>query len=111
MRHLLAIVLFAAAFPLCAQQQRPALEPVPAPPPDPGFNFDAALDAPSIVIKRRDIQEVEVITSPLDGKQSVTVTSPIGTTYHLDEDLGDGQPTRSGSDTGLRVPTWQIFSF
>ncbi|MEI6299993.1 MAG: DUF2782 domain-containing protein [Betaproteobacteria bacterium] len=110
MRHLLAIVLLAAALPLYAQQ-RPALEPVPAPPPDPGFNFDAALDAPSIVIKRRDVQEIEEATSPLDGKKSVTVTSPIGTTYHLNEDLGDGAPTRSGNDSGLRVPTWQIFSF
>jgi hypothetical protein len=110
MRHLLAIVLLTAALPLYAQQ-RPALEPVPAPPPDPGFNFDAALDAPSIVIRRRETQEIVETISPLDGKRSLTVTSPIGTTYHLDEDLGDGAPTRSGNDTGLRVPTWQIFSF
>lgn len=110
MRHFIAIVLFAAALPLCAQQ-RPALEPVPAPPPDPGFNFDATLDTPSIVIKRRDTQEFEEKSSTLDGKKSLTVTSPVGTTYHLDEDLGDGAPTRSGNDSGLRVPTWQIFSF
>lgn len=110
MRHLLAIVLFTAALPLCAQQPR-ALEPVPAPPPDPGINFDSLLDPPSIIINRREFQQIEERSSALDGKKSVTVTSPSGTTYHLNEDLGDGQPTRSGNDSGLRVPMWQIHSF
>jgi hypothetical protein len=48
----------------------------------------------------------------VDGKKTVTVTSPAGTVYELREDIGDGAPTRSRlGDSGLRVPLWQIYPF
>lgn len=111
MRHFLAIVLFAAALPLCAQE-RPKFEPVPAPPPAPGFNFDSAVDVPTVNIRRGEVQQVEERDSAVDGKKTVTVTSPAGTVYELREDLGDGAATRSQpTDSGLRVPLWPIYSF
>jgi hypothetical protein len=111
MRHFLAIVLLAAALPVCAQE-RLKFEPVPAPPPEPGFNFDAAVDAPTVNIRRSDAQQVEERASTLDGKKAMTVTTPAGTTYELREDLGDGAPTGSRPlDSGLRVPLWQIYQF
>ena len=113
MRHFLAIILLAAALPVCAQQQeRLKFEPAPAPPPEPGFNFDAAVDAPAVNIRRGETQQIEERSSNLDGKKSITVTSPAGTTYELREDLGDGAPTGSRPlDSGLRVPLWQIYQF
>ena len=111
MRHFLAIVILSAALPLCAQE-RPKFEPVPAPPPEPGFNFDSAVDAPTVNIRRGDIQQIEERASSIDGKKTVTVTSPSGTEYELREDLGDGAPTRSHlGDSGLRVPLWKIEKF
>ncbi len=111
MRHLFAVVLFAAALPLSAQE-RPRFEPVPAPPPEPGFNFDAAVDAPTVNIRRGEVQQVEERASSVDGKRTVTVTSPSGAEYELREDLGDGTPTRSRpGDSGLRVPLWKIQQF
>jgi hypothetical protein len=111
MRHFAAVVLFAAALPLYAQE-RPKFEPAPAPPPEPGFNFDSAVDAPTVNIRRGDIQQTEERASIVDGKKTVTVTSPAGTVYELREDIGDGAPTRSRlGDSGLRVPLWQIYPF
>jgi hypothetical protein len=111
MRHFLAVALLAAALPLCAQE-RLKFEPAPAPPPEPGFNFDSTVDAPTVNIRRGETQQVEERASSLDGKKAVTVTSPAGTTYELREDLGDGAPTGSRPlDSGLRVPLWQIYQF
>lgn len=110
MRRFAAILLFAASLPLAAQE-RPRLEPVPEPPPPaPGFNFDAAVDEPRVVIRKGDSQQIEERTTAT-GKKSITVTSPSGTTYELREDIGDSSGSRLPGDTGLRVPLWQIYSF
>jgi len=69
MRHFLAIVLLFAALPLYAQE-RPKFDPVPAPPPEPGFNFDSAVDAPTVNIRRGDIQQIEERESSIDGKKN-----------------------------------------
>jgi hypothetical protein len=109
MRHLLMILLLAAAVPVAAQQ-RPALEPIPEPPPPPpGISED--LFEPEVTIIQRGEDTVEEFR--FRGRlYMVKVTPPHGVPYYLVDQRGDGVmvPHTDASPT-LSVPMWVIRSW
>jgi Protein of unknown function (DUF2782) len=106
LRRLVALVLFAVALPLAAQQQPPKLEPLPEIPPPPPGAADQ-LEEPPVRIGQDQVEE-----QLIDGRRVVRVTTPAGQEYWLIEDLGDGPGLRNESlDHGVRVPLWVIRRF
>lgn len=110
MRRLLIPFLFALALPALAQNRPADLQPVPEPPPPPGFQPDPALE-PQVTIIKRGEDRVEEYR--INGRlYMVKVTPPNGVPYYLVDDKGDGRMTRQEAmDSGLRVPMWVIGTF
>jgi hypothetical protein len=108
----LAVLLFAAALPVAAQQSKPpVLQPVPEPPPPPpGYELDSAIE-PQVTILKRGTDTVEEYR--IGGKlYMIKVTPASGTPYYLVDHRGDGTFTRQDNfDSGIRPPMWVIFSF
>src|SRR5262252_7824569 len=97
LRRMLAIALFAFAWPLAAQQ----------PPPPPGA-AEAAEEPPVVIRSTQDEVEEQLV----DGRHVVRVRTPAGLEYWLVEDLRDGPNIRNESlDHGVRVPLWVIRRF
>ena len=110
MRHVLALVLSAAATAALAQQL-PKLEPLPeAPLPPPGMR-DFEADEPRVRISPQEGDRVEEVR---DGTRvtMLKVTPPGGTPYYLIDTTGSGNWMRRDSlDDGVRVPMWTIKTF
>ena len=106
LRRVLAVLLFAFALPLAAQQP-PRLEPLPEIPPPPGV-ADRPEDEPVRIESKQDQVEEQLV----DGRHVVRVTTPSGQEYWLVEDLHDGTGIRNESlDHGVRAPLWVIKRF
>ena len=110
MRRLLFACLLALTLPVAAQDRPANLQPVPEPPPPPGYQPDPALE-PQVTIIKRGEDKVEEYR--INGKlYMVKVTPPHGVPYYLVDDKGDGRMTRQEPlDSGLRVPMWVIGTF
>jgi hypothetical protein len=109
MRGALFLVLFAAAAGVLAQQPPPKLEPLPEAPPPPAIRDGA--DEPRVRIAPQEGDKIEEVR---DGGRVVLikVTPPHGVPYYLADPLGTGVWTRSDpTDTGVRVPMWNVWSF
>jgi hypothetical protein len=107
MRKIFALVLFALALPLAAQQP-PKLEPLPEPPPPPPGAADRPEEAPVRIESKQDQVEEQLV----DGRHVVRVTTPSGQEYWLVEDLQDGTGIKNESlDHGVRAPLWVIKRF
>jgi hypothetical protein len=108
LRRILAVVLFAVALPLAAQQA-PKPEPLPdLPPPPPGAAERP--DEPPVRIESGGKEQIE--EKVIDGRRVARVTTEGGQEYYLIEDLGDGPGLRNESlDRGIRVPLWVIRRF
>jgi len=109
MRRALLLLFWAAiAAPALAQDRPPKLEPLPEAPPPPTIRDGA--DDPRVVINRpQDGDKVEEVRE--NGRVvRMKVTPPNGTPYYL-IDTGNGNWQRDPTDTGLRVPMWQIWTF
>lgn len=111
-RPLIAALVLAAALPVAAQTQgKPALQPVPEPPPPPkGYELDPALE-PQVTILKRGADTVEEYR--INGRlYMIKVTPPHGTPYYLIDQKGDGTFLRQDNfDSGTRPPMWVIFQF
>ncbi|MGB5079284.1 MAG: DUF2782 domain-containing protein [Burkholderiales bacterium] len=108
LRRMLAVVLFALAQPLAAQQP-PRPEPLPElAPPSPGSE-DRPDESP-VRIQSGGAEQIE--EKVIDGRRVVRVATALGEEYYLIEDLGDGPGLRNESlDRGIRVPLWVIRRF
>jgi hypothetical protein len=111
MRRALFLVLsLAAGVALAQQQARPKLEPLPEPPPPPRGSLDA-VDDPRVLIRPQDGDVVEEVRE--NGRVTmIKVTPPGGVPYYLVDTTGQGNwMRRESTDSGNRVPMWQIKSF
>lgn len=124
MRHALNQIVFAAAFAIAlpgvtqnaiaqtapAQNSRSAAQPIPEPPPPPGFELDPAAE-PQVTIRKRGEDTVEEYR--MAGKlYMIKVTPPGGRPYYLIDERGDGKFARQeGPETGIRPPMWVIHSW
>ena len=109
MRRVVFLLLSAAASVALAQDRPPKLEPLPEPPPPPVIRDGA--DEPRVRIAPQEGDKVEEIR---DGSRIVLmkVTPPNGVPYYLADPLGTGVWTRTDpTDTGVRVPMWNVWSF
>jgi hypothetical protein len=109
MRRTLFLALSVAAAGALAQQPPPKLEPLPEPPPPPLIRDGA--DEPRVRIAPQEGDKVEEVR---DGSRIVLmkVTPPNGVPYYLADPLGTGVWTRTDpTDTGVRVPMWNVWSF
>lgn len=104
-----AVLLFAIALPVTAQNRPADLEPLPVPPPPPGMVDDTA--QPQVTIVKRGQDKVEEYR--LNGKlYMMKVTPPGGRPYFLVDQLGNGSWARhEGAGKGLSVPQWVIGTF
>jgi len=108
LRRILALVLFALALPLAAQQP-PKLAPLPELAPPPPGSADRPDETPVRIQPGANEQIEEKV---IDGRRVAHVTTPAGEEYYLIEDLGDGPGLRNESlDRGIRVPLWVIRRF
>jgi hypothetical protein len=109
MRRVLFLALLTVASGVLAQQPPPKLEPLPEPPPPPLIRDGA--DEPRVRIAPQEGDKVEEVR---DGSRIVLmkVTPPNGVPYYLADPLGTGVWTRTDpTDTGVRVPMWNVWSF
>jgi len=108
LRWIFALVFFAFALPLPAQQP-PKLAPLPELAPPPPGTADRPDEAP-VRIQPGGNEQIE--EKVIDGRRVARVTTAIGEEYYLIEDLGDGPGLRNESlDRGIRVPLWVIRRF
>lgn len=107
MRRTLIALLLAAALPAFAQQ-RPALEPIPEPPPPPSDLGE--IDEPEVTIVKRGedtVQEYRV-----RGRlYMVKVTPRHGVPYYLVDRVGKGQMVRDDNAYEMAVPMWVLQSW
>ncbi len=110
MRNLIAALLLCIVLPVTAADRPGNLQPVPDPPPSPGFNIDPALE-PQVTIIKRGTDTVE--EHRIGGKlYMLKVTPAHGVPYYLIDEKGDGRMTRQDSfDFGVRPPLWVIHSW
>ncbi|HVQ60904.1 MAG TPA: DUF2782 domain-containing protein [Burkholderiales bacterium] len=107
LRKIFAVLLFALALPVGAQQP-PKLEPLPELPPPPPGASDQPEEPPVRIRSGQDQVEEQLV----DGRHVVRVTTPSGQEYWLVEDLNDGTGIRNESlDHGVRAPLWVIKRF
>jgi Protein of unknown function (DUF2782) len=91
----------------------PKLEPLPEPPPPPpGYELDPKME-PQVVKIQPKAGERERNEYRINGRlYMIRVVPENGTPYFLVDDLGQGIFVRHGpAATGLRVPTWVLFTF
>lgn len=110
MRPFAPVLALALAATAAHAQQRPLdLEPLPEPPP-PAAGFDQANESSGVTIAPPE-GRIET-TRDERGMVTVTVTTPEGLEYVLQEDQGDDRFARQTTgDSGVRTPQWVILRF
>lgn len=108
MRRLFALLALAIALPVAAQENLPALEPVPEPPPAVTLDEQALAERGVTIQAGEKAEEFEAA-----GKTVIRVTRPNGTVYYLIEQEGSSAaaPVGDASNATLSVPQWLLFQW